>query len=114
MFRSTHNKGFAITFANGNTVSVQWGPSNYCEARGMDYEAPMREPSWDSATAEVAAWDSETKWHNFGGDQVRGWMTPDEVLEFLSWAASNELDISDPFAWSDDDEEEESVMEGGA
>ena len=31
MFKITEGKGFHITFANGYTVSVQFGPDNYCD-----------------------------------------------------------------------------------
>jgi hypothetical protein len=31
MMKITAGKGFQITFANGYTVSVQWGPGNYCD-----------------------------------------------------------------------------------
>jgi hypothetical protein len=59
----------------------------------------------------VAAWDKEGKWHNFGSDNVDGWLTSEEVLKFLTFAASNSLDTTDPFVWTDDsDEEEEEVF----
>lgn len=109
MFTSTGNKGFSITLPNGNTVSVQWGPGNYCDARSMEFDAPTKEPTWSSDTAEIAAWDSDGKWHNFGSDTVSGWLTPEEVVTFLAWAAVNDLDTSDPFAWSDDDNDEVEV-----
>jgi hypothetical protein len=31
MFKITHKKGFHITFENDYTVSVQFGPGNYCD-----------------------------------------------------------------------------------
>jgi len=51
MFRAMGNKGFQISFANGNTVSVQWGPSNYCEptderGRNAPFDAPMGVDDW--------------------------------------------------------------------
>ena len=114
MFSTSSNKGFSITFANGNTVSVQWGPHNYCDpthelGRGADYKAPMQQECWGSTTAEVAAWNADGQWHNCGGDQVKGWLTPAEVAEFINFVATSELDTSDPWAWSDDTEEEDCV-----
>ena len=110
MFSSCGNKGFQITFANGNTVSVQWGPMNYCNpehpsGRNAPYDAPMKasEP-WASSTAEVAAWDSEGKWHNFGSDNVSGWMTPEEVNDFMQFVATNELVLTP--VWTDDSEDD--------
>lgn len=92
-FASTQNKGFRMTFKNGITASVQWGPANYCDVRSCapgSYDAPMKSESecWDSETAEVAAWDKDGNWvtkevlPGINGD-VDGWLTPDHVLEFL-------------------------------
>ena len=36
------NKGFRMTFPNGWTVSVQWGPGNYCEKKWDKPNAPER------------------------------------------------------------------------
>jgi hypothetical protein len=111
MFTATQNKGFQIKFENGNTISVQWGPANYCspthdEGRGAAYDAPAQTGTWSSETAEVAAWNSNCDWHNFGGDTVNGWLTPKEVIEFMTFVANNELEITpDYYADSDNDEE---------
>ena len=113
MFSVSGNKGFSITFENGNTVSVQWGSGNYCDpvhpdGRGAGYDAPTKdEGAWKSTTAEVAAWNSDGEWHNCGGDQVKGWMTPAQVLEFVNFVANNELDTTNPFPTLDDYEDEE-------
>ena len=32
-FVATRNKGFAMTFDNNYTISVQWGTENYCEKK---------------------------------------------------------------------------------
>jgi hypothetical protein len=89
MFSAVDNKGFELTFTNGWTVSVQWGPGNYCEHRSVsDFEAPSLVSTWESTTAEVAAWDKDEVWHNFGDDEVKGWMTSNEVLEFINMIAS--------------------------
>lgn len=112
MFTAMHNKGFQITFANGNTVSVQWGPSNYCEptderGRNAPFDAPAQTEAWGARSVEVAAWNSDGEWHNCGGDQVRGWLSPDEVAEFIAFVANGELDTTNPFVWADEEEEEE-------
>ena len=110
MFSASGNKGFSITFENGNTVSVQWGPSNYCdptcdEGRDAAHDAPQKSDAWKSETAEVAAWDKDGNWHNCGGDQVKGWLSPAEVVEFINFAANNKLDIRP--CWSEDEDEDE-------
>ena len=92
-FASIQNKGFRMTFKNGVTASVQFGPANYCDARNYAigaFDAPMKTENgcWDSETAEVAAWDKDGNWvtkevlPGINGD-VDGWLTPDHVLEFL-------------------------------
>lgn len=92
-FAITGNKGFRMTFSNGITASVQFGPANYCDVRSYSVdsiEAPMKSPSqcWDSETAEVAAWDRDGNWVTkeiFPDecDDVKGWVTTDEVVAFL-------------------------------
>ena len=99
MFSLTGNKGFQITFENGNTVSIQWGPGNYCKLA----EQRASESGEFAHTVEAAAWDRNNNWHNCGGDQVKGWLTPDEALEFITFVANNELDITSPFTdWTDE------------
>ena len=108
MFSASGNKGFQITFANGNKISVQWGPMNYCEpthpqGRNAAYDEPMKNDFWEAETVEVAALDKDGNWHNFGHDQVIGWQTPEQVLEFMSFVANNKLDTSDVSYMADDD-----------
>ena len=78
--------GFHMTFANGLTVSVQWGPSTYCDNREAPFEprAPRK-----STTAEVAVMTEDgwaSGWPHQDGDDVAGWLTPKQVLEVLQWA----------------------------
>ena len=118
MFAITGHKGFKVTFANGTTVSVQWGPSNYCnptheDGRGAPHDAPENSDCWGATTAEVAAWNKDGAWHNFGGDEVKGWMSPDEVLKFLTFAATSELDTSSPWASHDEDDDSDDPYNWG-
>jgi hypothetical protein len=87
MFCITDNKGFQITFANGWTVSVQFGRGNYCENSGA-YEIKRGEPVPPSRTAEIAAWDADGNWHPFEYDTVEGHQTPAQVLEFMNLVAA--------------------------
>lgn len=41
-----------------------------------------RKPA-SSATAEIAIWDKEGEWYNFESDQVLGYQTPDQVVEWM-------------------------------
>jgi hypothetical protein len=87
-FAVTQGKGFALTFSNGWTVSVQFGPGNYCENRATDFDAPRKAGVWQCATAEIAAWDRNRIWHSFGDDEVKGYCTPNEVLAFCQMIAA--------------------------
>jgi hypothetical protein len=71
-FKYCSRPGFQMTFENGWTVSVQWHAHAYCSGKGDE-----------SPNAEIAAWDSEGEWYNFGSDTVLGYQTPDEVVTFM-------------------------------
>jgi hypothetical protein len=103
MFRTFSQKGFQVSFDNGLTVSVMFGAGNYCEYRFSDIEDIEDNvvfggtvKVWsehNSVSAEIAVIDSNG---NFvtefpgcpEGDQVRGWITPDEMLAVMNWAAA--------------------------
>lgn len=94
-FASTQNKGFQMKFENGLTISVQFGIMNYCERRkfDLDYLSEMKTDIVNiinskidivqSANAEIAIWDENDNWFNFGTDQVKGWCSPDEVADWI-------------------------------
>ena len=95
MFRASE-RGFQTTFANGNTVSVQWNSGNYCANQSYSFG---QEASIESATAEIAAWDTDGRWHCFESFycQVLGHQSADEVAVFMEFVASNLLVfIEDP------------------
>ena len=83
MFSISDNKGFQITFENGYSVSVQFGPGNYCENKDLPYnhgeEVPM------SNTAETAL-ISPDGFVEYRGDDVQGHMSSKDVLELLNYA----------------------------
>jgi hypothetical protein len=94
MFAITGHSGYHMTFANGWTASVQWGPGNYSDHYDSVYrwDAPKRaSTTWESTTAEVAAWSRNgTLVRLEGGNTVRGYLTADEVLAFLNDIARRE------------------------
>jgi hypothetical protein len=95
MFKDTCGKGFQMTFSNGNTISVQYGYGNYCESKMKNY--PKENVNlWvhfvESKDAEIAVWDKEGNWitSNFidcGGDDVKGYLSADEVLDIMNKVA---------------------------
>ena len=77
-FKSTSNKGFQITFSNDITISVQFGQGNYC----LNKQIPNNEIITECEDAEIAIWQGD-EWYNFGDDTVKGWVSPDEVAEWI-------------------------------
>lgn len=84
-FATTLNKGFQMTFENGITISVQFGSMNYCERRDSKFpiQGELKMATVSSGTAEIAIWDSSSNDFNFGNDTVVGWVTPDEVADWI-------------------------------
>jgi hypothetical protein len=99
-FAINQNKGFKLTH-NGITISVQFGPSNYCFKQDIeDFFAPMKNLMWESPDAEIAIWDSEGNWITAEVvkrvlkedcyDQVMGHITPAQVAKLISWMWTRE------------------------
>lgn len=94
MFKTTSGKGFQMTFANGWTVSVQFGAWNYCDNYNLGlkpgYLESIKEgkyPDHSCDNAEIAAWDRNKVWYNFGNDGVKGHCSADEVAVFIALIA---------------------------
>ncbi|MEK9748234.1 MAG: hypothetical protein VW443_04795 [Pseudomonadales bacterium] len=83
MFKITQQKGFHMTFANGNCISVQFGPGNYVDesVRYGEWEDTKTICEKGSSVAEIAVWDNVRDWFRLSEwDTVRGWVTPDDVV----------------------------------
>ncbi len=86
MFKITQGKGFHMTFANGWTVSVQWGSGNYCpnhhvlpsDKSERGYEAMQRKLGEAGVPVAEVGW-----WKGSGEMEVAGYMSPDEVLSLM-------------------------------
>ena len=90
-FITTQNKGFQMTFKNGWTISIQWGTFNYCSRKTFDVVIPMSEMKEDLVTSpdcEIAIWDKNNVWYDFGTDQVKGYCNTDEVAKWI-WKVKN-------------------------
>ena len=88
-FRITGKKGFHITFENGWTVSVQFGPANYCDNYDAAWDDSDKVASVGSSTAECAVWGPDGEmvaYRGWGGNTVSNRSTPKEVLRLLKWA----------------------------
>ena len=86
MFLVTANKGVHITFANGYSLSIQWGQGNYCQNRNID--VPYRSEVPASATAETAIIDPNGAFIEYNGNNVQGWQTPEQVAATMAYVAA--------------------------
>jgi hypothetical protein len=80
MFRINDNKGFQITFPNGYTVSVQFGPGNYSSD---NINKPMT-----ATLAETALLAPDGSFVAYKDDDVQGYQDAASVLELLNYAKS--------------------------
>lgn len=86
-FAITGGCGFHVTFANGWTVSVQFGGGNHCDNYDMEIGSERRR-NIESSNAEVAAWSASGTMIDWpDGDTVTPRKTPAEVLAILTLAA---------------------------
>ena len=88
MFQICDGKGFQMTFENGVTLSVQFGPGNYCENRSTDdLELPRKKSLWKSKDAEVAILLPDGEFYQIQEhDQVEGWQTVEDVCKWIELA----------------------------
>jgi hypothetical protein len=86
MLRINDNKGFQITFDNGYTVSVQFGPGNY----GSNYLSFMEnmDKPMTATTAETALIAPDGNFVAYKDDDVQGYQTVNDVLALLNYAAT--------------------------
>lgn len=85
----TGGKGYNMTFANGYSVSVQFGMGNYCSNR---YSGPVDRDGVFHAcdNAEVAVFDPEDNMVRLSAhDMVLGYQSADEVAAIIAAVATN-------------------------
>lgn len=96
MFHITSGKGFHITFENGWTVSVQFGPGNYSDHyNNYDFTAKGRCDAGvtGSKTAEVWCWNEITGKH--WPENPFAYQSPDDVSKILSYACLGVFPLED-------------------
>ena len=108
--RICDNKGFHLDLPNGVTVSVQFGPGNYCDhdVQHQSFDAPKKAMGgdgehWGSNTAECAAyvtgsnlaWVAVPGYTDVGGDDVCGHLNVSQVLDFINLASQLNLGSGD-------------------
>ena len=50
-------------------------------------------PDEESNNAEIAIWNKDGKWFNFGSDMVKGWVDVNEVAEWIHKCSTGEIEI---------------------
>ena len=96
MFKICQGKGFHMTFENGWTISVQWGPMNYCDNRYNEQEdrdlflnQVNTFKALQSKDAEIMAWDKDHNPYPFSDyDDVKGCLSADEVAKAIALISS--------------------------
>jgi len=88
-FRITRKKGFHIEFDNGYTVSVQFGPGNYCDNYDKGIGSEDEICGADGSTcAEVAVLKKGDLIKMKGWtDTVEGRVTSEELLKIMNSVA---------------------------
>lgn len=90
MFKITDGKGFHLTFANGLTLSVQFGRGNYCQNRNITSD----EQFLSSKDAEIAIWNGEKYLTNQANKDIygvdlhtdeKGWISMTDFVKFVNW-----------------------------
>ena len=106
-----YRRGFHIAFANGYTVSVQFGTGNYCDVR--DY-APKSKQDPDPpgcSTVEIGIFKTVGgEWVKLTEhDDVAGWVSVDKIPEILTYAQNGHWNLlrSAIGQWYDDAENAE-------
>ena len=88
------NAGFSLTFANGLTISVQFGRGNYCDNQKTYQPNPD-----ECSNAEVAIWNDMDEFYNFPHGKIAdGWVSADDVAKWIHavQSATNLTDIVVP------------------
>lgn len=85
-FCITRHKGIVLTFKNGCAISIQWGPGNYCDRKGEEYDAPKKTESWEAKTAEIAIFGADGEFLRIQPhDNVIGWVPVEHALRIMAW-----------------------------
>lgn len=104
MFKITDNKGFQLTFANGCTISVQFGPGNYTDQdlRSLPLYTPRNNTEWQAQTAEVAIFLPSGDFYpippeqfsNSDGHAIVGWATVEDVCALIEFARNIQTGVT--------------------
>jgi len=84
-----YHRGFQVTFGNGYTVSVQFGPNSVCSVKNESLEEMITPSNIDEKcqNAEVAVITPNKNLIPFrsNGDDTRGYVSPEELVGIFTW-----------------------------
>tara|TARA_R110000824_G_scaffold15830_13_gene66409 strand:- start:252 stop:605 length:354 start_codon:yes stop_codon:yes gene_type:complete len=84
-----YHRGFQVTFDNGYTVSVQFGPNSVCSVKTNDVDEMITPSNIDdkSKNAEVAVVTPNNELIPFrsSGEKVKSYVDPEELVGILTW-----------------------------
>jgi len=96
MIKINRNSNFHITFDNGVTVSILIAGGSYSDNHDGEIGDEQKQKSMLSSNAEIAVWTKDNKWITGEltgkGNDVEGWVEPDDILVILNKAASYNID----------------------
>ena len=100
MISIKHNSNFHITFENGITVSILISFGSYSDNHDGDIGTELDQRRMISSNAELAAWKPDGAFitkdiRPDAGDDVLGWQTPEQILDFLNKASKYQEALGD-------------------
>ena len=103
-YKITNGKGFHISFTNGLTISVQFGPGNYCSNKKL-VQMRNQPENYECSNAEVAIFATQdikgAKWltnkflPKYRGVDVVGYIEPDELAGLINRVQKSRLVIAE-------------------
>lgn len=85
-FSICDNKGFHVTFPNGYTVSVQFGPGNYGSNHAETFSTSGNVPM-SAELVETALLAPNGDFVAYKDADVQGYQTASDVLELFNYAS---------------------------
>jgi len=83
------HRGFHVTFDNGYTVSVQFGPNSICSVKNQSLDEVITPSNIDEhvKNAEVAVITPQKELIPFrsNGEETKGHVSPEELVGILTW-----------------------------
>ena len=88
-----YQRGFRFNFANGYTVSIQFGTANYCDVRNYSPNQPEDVPAAECVEVGIFETAERGEWIRLSAhDDPAGWVAVDDIPAILVAAQSEHWD----------------------